>query len=93
MLPHRKVTAIRFEPLFELEEVAVELRLRQEEGGPVRGALREEECSICLELFERDISALECGHMFHAKCINDWLTKRRVCPICNEAVRRLTIEG
>ena len=27
---------------------------------------------------------LECGHQFHKKCIKDWLSNQKQCPICRE---------
>ena len=26
---------------------------------------------------------LPCGHTFHRACVDDWLLKRRKCPLCN----------
>ncbi|GEQ70519.1 hypothetical protein JCM33374_g4197 [Metschnikowia sp. JCM 33374] len=42
-------------------------------------------CSICLEVYESDdiVRGLICGHVFHADCVDPWLTRRRACcPIC-----------
>lgn len=42
-------------------------------------------CAICLETFEDDdiVRGLICGHVFHAECVDPWLTLRRACcPIC-----------
>ena len=50
-----------------------------------------QQCSICLE----DLSAgervrrLPCGHIFHASCVDEWLTRRsNVCPDDGLPVRR-----
>ncbi|KAI0386517.1 hypothetical protein F5Y04DRAFT_124056 [Hypomontagnella monticulosa] len=43
------------------------------------------DCSICLEGFEDDDLVREtlCGHIFHKKCLEWWLTKHRSrCPLC-----------
>mmetsp|Transcript_61439 Transcript_61439/g.99469 ORF Transcript_61439/g.99469 Transcript_61439/m.99469 type:complete len:225 (+) Transcript_61439:76-750(+) len=44
-------------------------------------------CAICLEDFEiaRDLRTLPCcGHVFHAACLEQWLTRgRAVCPLDN----------
>ena len=42
------------------------------------------ECSICLEEMNSNtkITALNCAHIYHEKCVNEWLRKNRVCPIC-----------
>lgn len=42
-------------------------------------------CAICLEVLEDDsiVRGLVCGHVFHAECLDPWLTKRRACcPMC-----------
>ena len=46
-----------------------------------------EECPICLDFFgELDddvyLCTLKCGHSYHRKCINDWLSKDGSCPTC-----------
>ena len=37
-------------------------------------------CSICLE--EVFNVPVECGHVFHTKCINKWLKNNDTCPNC-----------
>ena len=41
-------------------------------------------CTICLE----DVSnvPLECGHIFHNKCIDKWLEENDTCPNCRNQV-------
>ncbi|VDK33131.1 unnamed protein product [Taenia asiatica] len=50
------------------------------------------ECSICQELLgtsaHEHISALFCGHIFHAACIKKWLESSPTCPQC-----RITVFG
>ena len=29
-----------------------------------------------------DIGTLDCGHVFHTKCIKQWLMQKNLCPIC-----------
>ena len=43
-------------------------------------------CSICLEKFEagKYKRVLPCGHTFHKKCIDKWLKKKLICPICRK---------
>jgi len=48
------------------------------------------ECSICQEQYSKipcSNRILPCGHKYHVKCINNWLTKENTCPLC-----RLNIE-
>ena len=42
-------------------------------------------CAICLDVLDDDsiVRGLICGHVFHAECIDPWLTRRRACcPMC-----------
>ena len=43
------------------------------------------ECTICLEILkaEQSINLLFCGHYFHTSCIEEWLNKKRICPLCD----------
>lgn len=56
------------------------------------GKLLEEECPICAQDYEEgeELKTLPCLHVFHCKCIDQWLTSRRAsslnCPMCNAAV-------
>ncbi|KAJ2784243.1 hypothetical protein H4R18_001231 [Coemansia javaensis] len=48
------------------------------------------ECSICLLQYEAGAAArvLSCGHVYHAECIDVWLTQRSSrCPICKADAR------
>nr|XP_039257241.1 E3 ubiquitin-protein ligase RNF126-B-like [Styela clava] len=42
------------------------------------------DCSVCMESFVKDDKAkrLPCEHMFHIKCIDQWLKLHNTCPIC-----------
>lgn len=44
-------------------------------------------CSICLDKFRplrSRVLVLECKHVFHEKCLSNWLINfRRSCPLCN----------
>ena len=42
------------------------------------------ECIICLEYMTKGdkIKILECGHIYHYNCINDWFKIKRECPLC-----------
>ncbi|KAI3429989.1 RING-type domain-containing protein [Psidium guajava] len=43
------------------------------------------DCPVCLESFkvgEKCRSLPSCNHGFHAQCIDSWLLKTPICPIC-----------
>ena len=57
---------------------------------------KETECAICLEQFKGiDIikSFYKCEHIFHKKCLLNWLKKNNKCPLCNhdlsEEIRKM----
>lgn len=45
-------------------------------------------CPICLEDFADHckIRRLRCIHNFHVKCIDQWLKKNMVCPVCRKSI-------
>nr|XP_028603364.1 RING finger protein 148-like [Podarcis muralis] len=47
-----------------------------------------ETCVVCLETYKprEVVRILTCRHVFHKRCIDRWLLKRGICPICNHAV-------
>ncbi|WVZ19146.1 hypothetical protein V8G54_006468 [Vigna mungo] len=51
----------------------------------------EKMCSICLSEYipkETVKSIPECGHCFHAQCIDEWLPLNASCPICRTSPRK-----
>ena len=49
----------------------------------------EAQCIICVsELVEGErVRVFRCGHGYHAVCIDEWLVRRSVCPLCLQQVR------
>lgn len=46
-----------------------------------------ESCAVCLEPHACQASVqLECDHVFHHACINQWLNKCGTCPLCRQVV-------
>jgi len=45
-------------------------------------------CSICLDDVETGqyIKKLECSHVFHFNCIDEWLKIKKTCPNCNYSI-------
>lgn len=42
-------------------------------------------CTICYDSYEEssDICSAKCGHVFHLKCLQQWITQSNTCPLCN----------
>ncbi|GAU47718.1 hypothetical protein TSUD_325080 [Trifolium subterraneum] len=54
-----------------------------EEGSKTVKVGIEENCAICFENFNFNVGVpMPCMHVFHIKCIRDWLEKGNTCPIC-----------
>lgn len=47
-----------------------------------------DECIICLEPLNNNITKLSCGHKYHFDCISKWINKKndliKICPICRD---------
>ena len=47
------------------------------------------QCMICLkdgDGYDFSLKTLSCGHKFHIKCVNEWTTHRKTCPICRKEI-------
>jgi hypothetical protein len=42
------------------------------------------ECPVCQDDFnaEEQLFKLECKHIFHKKCLSEWLSRHNTCPLC-----------
>ena len=50
-----------------------------------------DKCNICLCNYDNDddIIILKCNHMFHKKCIEEWLSNNsNKCPVCRNEVAK-----
>ena len=59
-------------------------------GGAGGGEDEEESCAICLMEFEgggEEAKELGCGHCYHAECLDQWLQRSSVCPLCKRQAR------
>merc|ERR1740129_1430888 len=52
------------------------------------GCGEEETCSICCESFQdkESLRVLPCQHSFHMACVDKWLARSRLCPLCKANV-------
>ena len=46
-----------------------------------------EECVICLEdmKYGDQLSIIHCSHMYHLSCLQKWMEKKRICPLCDKS--------
>ncbi|CAD8060047.1 unnamed protein product [Paramecium sonneborni] len=51
-------------------------------------------CSICLETFKSNslVRMTYCEHIFHLRCLEQWMKKNKVCPLCRSALDTQTIQ-
>lgn len=45
-------------------------------------------CCVCLDEVNvgDKVRSLPCLHTFHSACAEEWLAKKKVCPLCNFAI-------
>ena len=63
--------------------------IRRKRKGRTEGEYKVD-CAICMESVTRDEGiALECdpNHMYHQECIEHWLEKSNLCPLCRQKIR------
>lgn len=52
----------------------------------------DESCSICLTPFYQEDSSenvvvkTTCNHLFHEKCLTEWLENKKLCPLCRKCL-------
>ena len=56
----------------------------------IRDRLGDAECAVCRDAFEEGDRAtrMPCSarHVFHAKCVEEWLKRDDSCPMCRAAL-------
>lgn len=60
-----------------------------EYGSGDKASDRDEDCAVCLENFkagEKCRLLPNCKHCFHAQCIDSWLLKTAICPVCRTGI-------
>lgn len=53
-----------------------------------------DECHICLDPLIGELAEVSCGHIYHLKCLVDWIKKKgahRACCICSQNTEIINI--
>lgn len=46
-----------------------------------------EDCPICLDkLYKEKSVIISCNHIFHKDCLEKWLSRKEICPLCKKKV-------
>jgi len=80
-----------YESLVELEDVSCGLPEQIIAGLPrcsYTASMEKNSCTVCLCDYEvgEEVTTLPCFHRFHYPCLSQWLSRKKVCPICKEEV-------
>ena len=87
-----------YEQLLELEEkvgsVSKGLTKRQIKKIPkviynkIKFKNDDNKCVVCQYEFKNgeNVTQLTCGHLFHTECVDTWLSKNKVCPMCHKEI-------
>ena len=51
---------------------------------PMHSPNKSVECVICLSDSPEHMKMLRCKHSFHKKCIQEWMKKEPLCPLCRD---------
>jgi len=51
-----------------------------------------EKCIVCFEDMNLSSVILDCGHVFHRRCILKWARISPTCPICRESLQSCLLE-
>jgi len=47
----------------------------------------DDNCSICFEKLSEDIIGItSCNHIYHHKCISEWVNNSKSCPLCRTSI-------
>jgi len=70
--------------LSEEQREAMASRAYERQPGETENAT----CSVCLSQLEdgEQAKTLGCKHVYHPECIDRWLERSRLCPVCKRDV-------
>lgn len=71
-----------------INEIDISEHTSTMEYNQVQPTYQQPSCSICKENFDihDTIRLLSCQHIYHKKCVDDWLKQHPRCPTCNKNI-------
>lgn len=55
----------------------------------LRSRIMEYDCAVCMEPMAADeeVRTLPCFHQLHVGCVDPWLHRKKMCPVCRAEVK------
>ncbi|GMJ02897.1 Drought-Responsive RING Protein 1 [Hibiscus trionum] len=77
-------------PSWKYKAINTNLELDHDWDCNPRNAKEDPECCICLAKYKdkEEVRQLPCSHMFHLKCVDQWLRIISCCPLCKQELER-----
>ncbi|KAK7320303.1 hypothetical protein VNO77_29650 [Canavalia gladiata] len=77
-------------PSWRHRETRTKLELGNDSEGSEKFITENPECCICLAKYKEkeEVRQLPCSHMFHLKCVDQWLKITSCCPLCKQGLER-----
>ncbi|KAK8623076.1 hypothetical protein V6N13_117969 [Hibiscus sabdariffa] len=77
-------------PSWKYKAINTNLELEHDWDCNPRNAKEDPECCICLAKYKdkEEVRQLPCSHMFHLKCVDQWLRIISCCPLCKQELEK-----
>ncbi|KAK8527075.1 hypothetical protein V6N12_054301 [Hibiscus sabdariffa] len=77
-------------PSWKYKAINTNLELEHDWDCNPRNTKEDPECCICLAKYKdkEEVRQLPCSHMFHLKCVDQWLRIISCCPLCKQELER-----
>ncbi|ESQ38243.1 hypothetical protein EUTSA_v10029142mg [Eutrema salsugineum] len=101
-ITHRNV-AVNYDsppPNIDKDEISRIILLGSKMNTEELKSMETEPCSICLDNLSYSNpkkhgvpTRMTCSHVFHARCLSEWLQRKNTCPLCSAVLRNLEALG
>ncbi|XP_044510361.1 E3 ubiquitin-protein ligase At4g11680-like isoform X2 [Mangifera indica] len=77
-------------PSWRYKQVESKLEIGNDVNGNSTSSNEDPECCICLAKYreKEEVRQLPCSHMFHLRCVDQWLRIISCCPLCKQELER-----